>query len=553
MIRLACRGPSIVVQISEVCPTKLLLLLILCITLNFVTVENLNAAQNIIPILSRVSEIKDPSKRIEMLDEALQGEGLNGQTLASLYLERAIALKEMKEYFRALEDLDSAMSHSKRLSNALLEKAECLTMVDQLDQASLALENYLVTRSGTARAYTLRGKIYEKEEAFLKAEDEYGRALRYDPSYLPAMDARAKVLMRVGKPKKALQDLDTMANLAPKDPDVLIFRASVHSKMRDYKSALADYAKADSLKPNNEKIRKDRVLTYLKIGKPEKALEILSQHAASPDDVDSPILSARAYIHSKNFSKAETILGQVQTKWPNSAEGRLLQGVIHSRRSELDAALTNLNAAIELDPKLVEAYKERARALTELKEYVRAVNDLTSASQIDPADGEIFVLRGETQCQRGMFDSAASDFSQALETMNDDPRVLYDRGLVHLRQQDFQRAFNDMERVCNLKPGSARAFSMRGVARFLMGDLEKSIADIEKSFSLDSHDPLVLNNRGFFYLKVGNYPAAKLDFERALAISPSFLDAKQNLKLVESRELQETLYGERFNAGQGNK
>ena len=94
------------------------------------------------------------------------GEGLAGQTLASLYLERAIALKEMKEYFRALEDLDSAMSHSKRLSNAFLEKAECLTMVDQLDQASLALENYLLTRPGTARAYTLRGKIYEKEEHY---------------------------------------------------------------------------------------------------------------------------------------------------------------------------------------------------------------------------------------------------------------------------------------------------------------------------------------------------------------------------------------------------
>ena len=541
------------VQIFEGCPAKLLLPLILCIVTNFMTVGDVNAAQTVNPVLSRVSQIKDPSKRIEMLDEALQGEGLNGQTLASLYLERAIALKEMKDYFRALEDLDFAMSHSRRLSNALLEKAECLTMVDQLDQASLALENFLLTRPGTARAYTLRGKIYEKEEAFLKAEDEYGRALRYDPSYLPAMEARAKVLLREGKPKKALLDLDAMANLAPRDPDVLTFRASVYSKMRDYKSALADYSKADSLKPNDEKIRKDRALTYLKIDKPEKALQILSQHAAASDDIDSLLMTARAYIYSRNFDKAETILGQVQTKWPNSAEGRLLQGVLHSRKSEFDAALTNLNAAIELDPKLVETYRERSRVLIELKEYVRAVNDLTLASKIDPADGELFSLRGEAQYQRGMLDAAANDFSQALETMNDDPRVLYDRGLVYLRQEDFKRAFDDMERVCNLRPDSARALSMRGVARFFMGDLEQSIADMEKAFSLDAQDPVVLNNRGFFYLKVGNYSAAKSDFERALAISPSFLDAKQNLKLAKSRELQETLPGERFNAEQGAK
>jgi tetratricopeptide (TPR) repeat protein len=536
-----------------VCPIKLLLLLILSITLNFVIDGNLNAAQNIDPVLSRISELKEPSKKIEILDEALQREGLSAQALASLYLERAIALKEMKEYFRALEDLDSAISHSRRLSTALLEKAECLTMVDQLDQASLALENYLLTRPGTARAYTLRGKIYEKEEALLKAEDEYTRALRYDPSYLPAMDARAKVLLRQGKPKKALEDLNAMVNLAPKDPDALIFRASVYSKIRDYKSALADYAKVDTLKPNDEKIRKDRVLTYLKIGKPEKALEILSRHSAASDDADSPILSARAYIHSKDFSKAETILAQVQTKWPNNAEGRLLQGVIHSRRSEFDAALASLNAAIELDPKLVEAYKERAHVLVELKEYVRAVNDLTLASQIDPADGEIFSLKGETQCQRGMFDSAASDFSQALETLNDDPRVIYDRGLIYLRQGDYQHSFDDMQRVCDLRPNSARAFSMRGVVRFFKGELEQSIADLEKSYSLNSHDPLVLNNRGFFYLKVGNYPAAKSDFERALAIDPAFLDAKQNLRLLESRELQENLSEKSVYAEQGPK
>ncbi|MCL5124903.1 MAG: tetratricopeptide repeat protein, partial [Deltaproteobacteria bacterium] len=107
-------------------------------------------------------------KRIEMLDDALQAEGLTDQTIAALYFERAVAFKQTKDCFRALEDLDSAMSHSKRMSKALLEKAECLITVDQLDQASLALERFLLLRPGTARAYTLMGTIYEKQGAFLR-------------------------------------------------------------------------------------------------------------------------------------------------------------------------------------------------------------------------------------------------------------------------------------------------------------------------------------------------------------------------------------------------
>lgn len=533
------------------CPRAIQLVII--VLLIFLISGNTGAAQTVDPVLKRATQAPDPVKRIEMLDEALQAEGLTDQTIAALYFERAVAFKQTKDCFRALEDLDSAMSHSKRMSKALLEKAECLITVDQLDQASLALERFLLLRPGTARAYTLMGTIYEKQGAFLRAEDEYSRALRYDPSYLPAMDARAKVFLREGKPRKALEDLNGMVNLAPKDPDVLTFRAGVYSKMRDYKSALNDYARAEALKPNDETIRKHRVLTYLKIGKPEKALEILSQYPASPDDVESPILSARAYMLSNNFEKAGSILNQIQNKWPNNAQCRLLYGIINYRKGDIDAALANLNAALELDPNLVEAYKERARTLLELKEYVRAVNDLTSAAEIDPADEEIFALLGEAQYHRRMFDAAAVDFSRALETTNDDPRLLYDRALVYLRQAEFRKSFEDLNKVCTLNPDSARAFSMRGVARFFLEDLDQSIVDLEKSASMNSHDPIILNNRGFFYLKVGNYAAAKSDFEKALAIDPNFMDAKQNLKLLESRELQEKVSTTGAYAAQGGK
>jgi len=519
----------------------MLALIFLCASLNWLLVARSFAADSSTGILKTVIETKDPSKKMELLDEALQTEGLTGKTMASLYFQRALALKELKEYFRALEDLDAATGQFKRMPGIMLEKAECLIMVDQLDQASLALENFLLTRPGTARAYTLKGIIYEKEGSLLKAEDEYTRALRYEPEYAPAIKERANVYLKEGKPRKALDDFDTLVKLDPNNSDALIARAGVHCKLSDFSASLADYARADTLKPNDHRIRRERVLIYIKLGKPEKALEILSRYQGRSDDVESLVLTARSYILSRDFKKAEAILDQVEIGWPNNAEGKLLHGVINSRRSEFDKALAGLNSALELDPKLVEAYKERAKVFVALNEPVRAVNDLTSAAEVDPADGEIFALRGETQYLRKMYDAAKSDFSRAVETLGNDPRILYDRSLVQLMKEDFKGALQDLDLVCRLRPDSGRALSMRGVTRFFLGDHELAISDLEKSCALDSKDPLVLNNRGFFYLKLGNYPAAKSDFKKVLTIDPSFNDARQNLKLVESRERQDTL------------
>ncbi|MFH0959803.1 MAG: tetratricopeptide repeat protein, partial [Pseudomonadota bacterium] len=476
--------------------------------------------------------------KIQLLDELLQEHGLTKQKLASLYFQRALAFKESKDYFRALEDLDTAMGLSKRFSDILLEKSECLLMVDQLDQASLALEHFLLTRPGNARAYTLKGMIYEGAGAYLKAHDEYTRALVHDPVYFPALASRANVFLKEGKPRKAIEDLDVLIKLNPERPESFILRAGVHSKMRDYLAALADFTKAETLRPDDERLRRERVALYLKINKPQQALELLSTSQQTAEDADALLLLARAQILSKNWKNAVGILGEIDSKWPNNAEGKLLRGYLYNLTGRLDDSLGSLNTAIQLDSKLVEAYRERAKVLIQLKEYVRAVNDLTVACEIDPADGEIYTLRGEAQYRRRMYNAAEADFGRALETLTDDPRVLYDKALVHLRKGDFQKAFEELDKVLKLSPDETRFLSMRGVARFFLGDLEMAIQDLERSVLLAPTNPLVLNNRGFFYLKVGNFSAARADFEAALKFSPSFVDAGQNLRLTDSREIE---------------
>ncbi len=124
-------------------------------------------------LVKRTGDEKDPTKRIELLDEALKNQSLKGRVLATIFFERGMAHKALKDYFKAIQDFDSALAHSRSAFHAMLEKADCLIELDQLDEASMAIELFLLTKPGTAKAYVLKGRVFEKEGYLGKAEDEY--------------------------------------------------------------------------------------------------------------------------------------------------------------------------------------------------------------------------------------------------------------------------------------------------------------------------------------------------------------------------------------------
>ena len=371
-----------VVQVSSRLTTTLIVCIL--ILLEAAAASLSIADQTAANLLKQARDEKNPAKRIELLDQALKDSSLKGDTLAALFFERAMAYKTMNDCFRAIEDLDASLAHSRsrKALEVLLEKAHRLILIDQLDEAVRVLETVFLTAPATARAYVLKGMIYEKESFLSKAEDEYTRALDYDSESISALDMRARVLLREGKPRKSLEDMNALSKLAPKDPDVFMTRARIYVKLKEYPAALADYTRVESLSPGDDRVIKEKVPVFFKMDQAQKALSALTAYGAThPDDVDALVLEARAHILLKAYHKAEQILKRARTKRPLHAPVYLYMGVVLARNQDPDHALENLNRAIELDPTLVEAYKERARTFTELGEPVRAAIDLTAAAR----------------------------------------------------------------------------------------------------------------------------------------------------------------------------
>jgi tetratricopeptide (TPR) repeat protein len=517
---------------------KTLLLVLLVFFLCFETLPAIasSSTKGASDLLRQARETDEASRKLELLDEALKIPPSSKGLLGNIYFERGQAHKEMKDYLAAINDFNICMAHAPGMIQALLEKAECLIELDRLDEASQVLEKVLAVKPGIARSYVLKAIVYEKQGFPTKAEDEYTRALHYNPHSPLALEMRAKALLRSGKPRQALADISILGRIERHRHDIFRLRAGIHVKLKDYAAALGDYAVVESLMGGDEAIIKEKAQVLFLADQPRKALQALEGYLVRhPSDIEALVLRARAHILLKNESQAERLLSDVLAMAPVDATAHLYLGVIAMRRQQWDHALAALNRSIELNPSLAEAYKERARVFMKLDEPTRAIDDLTSTADLDPSDGEIFALRGLAKMKRLLFDAAVADFSQALQSLPGNPRILYDRATAQFHRDDPEAALADLNTVLAANAQLARALSLRGVIHYHRGAFSDARRDLDQAIKADPKDATVWNNRGFFMYKTGEYKAALGDLSKALELDPHYDMARYNLSLVRAK------------------
>jgi tetratricopeptide (TPR) repeat protein len=112
-------------------------------------------------------------------------------------------------------------------------------------------------------------------------------------------------------------------------------------------------------------------------------------------------------------------------KWtslvPDDAIDLASQGDQYLKNKEFAKAIDRYTAAIRLDPKLQEAYVQRAEAYVGQKEYEKAIADFTAAIQLDSGDCYLsYVNRGVAYQHLKNYEKAIADFEKAI---NLDPEV----------------------------------------------------------------------------------------------------------------------------------
>jgi len=144
--------------------------------------------------------------------------------------------------------------------------------------------------------------------------------------------------------------------------------------------------------------------------------------------------------------------------------------------------------ALELDPRLTEAYQKRGVLLYFQEKYTRAIQDFRNLTELKPYEPEARLMLGLAYMKKGNYDEAISHFTRAIELAPQLAGAYSYRSETYRLKGMIEEAIQDATRAIELG-GSERiiggAFTTRSKAHRELGQIDRADADFKKALKLD--------------------------------------------------------------------
>jgi tetratricopeptide (TPR) repeat protein len=261
----------------------------------------------------------------------------------------------------------------------------------------------------------------------------------------------------------------------------------------DSEAALADYAQAALLDPDNESLVLEVSRRFLQNKQPEKALDVLSRAAARPDA--SGAVFARlglVYLQLGKHEQAVTASRTATKRAPTSLAGYQNLFLIYVQTKQpqealkvLDEAARQKNTDADFLVGLSELYGSLMLQTPAQKDQIktRALEVLNRAEKLHPDGASLRVRMAEGFSAFGDSSKAAEVYLDLLKSLPDLPLV---RERVHarlagifLRDSDRKRAMEQLEALVRDDPTNPQAYYWLGY----LASSDKKPADAAEYFS----------------------------------------------------------------------
>ena len=300
-------------------------------------------------------------------------------------INRAVVNQDLGRNQAALRDLDRAL----KLKESPWAYFYRGLIQEQLGEERRAQENYsraIRLEPSLVEAYYRRGLVFLKAREYDRAFQDKSLALELDDEYALAYTARGRARAALGDSQWALSDLDKGCSLASQSSASFYHRGRVRYDLAMYEEALADFTRAIELDSTTPAVYMARGETYAALREYGLALEDYNQTL----ELDPKMLMAysargQARAAMNDFELAVEDFGEALELESDHIVSLAHRGAAYQKLGQHDLAIHDLSRALVLDPNLAAAYHARALAYGSKGEYDKASRDLDRAAELDPA------------------------------------------------------------------------------------------------------------------------------------------------------------------------
>jgi tetratricopeptide (TPR) repeat protein len=241
-------------------------------------------------------------------------------------------------------------------------------------------------------AYYNRGRAYERNGSYDKAIPDLTRYVSSNISnkeYVSdGYNERGLCYKNSGRPDDALGDFNRATSLFAGNWQAFYNRGGLYSDKRSWDAAVADFTTAISLNPGYAAALVGRGLAYN--GKNDDTAAIADFTRAiqvNPNEAEAYYNRAKIFGWRKDYTKAISDYDKyVSLNASNTAylsDGYLNKGLIYADIDNLDQAVKDITAAIDLNPANPKPYKARAFVYRKQDKVALAEADERRAAELE--------------------------------------------------------------------------------------------------------------------------------------------------------------------------
>jgi len=320
---------------------------------------------------------------------------------------------------------------------------------------------------------------------------------------------------------KAVTEFSKALELNPEFADAYAKRAVAYNEKSDYyELAILDSEKAIELDPL-VKLDSSLARAYVKRGK-YYAQFITGSYEDDEKDFDQAVA---------DFTRAIELNPRLAEAYKGRADCYVdYIGEHLGETVSYDKTIEDYNMAIALDPTNATYYRSRAWAFDIAGDYDKELVDITKAIELDPTNAAYYRSRGLTYMDVSNYTKAIADFTKAIELEPEDNHSYSYRGEAYMEKGSYDLAVADYTKAMELTPASSwwltHLYNARGEAYLNQSNYDLAIADYAKAIELDEFSsPVYYNDRAFAYLEQQNYDLAIADSSKAIELYSEYDDA----------------------------
>jgi tetratricopeptide (TPR) repeat protein len=256
-------------------------------------------------------------------------------------------------------------------------------------------------------------------------------------------------------------------------------------------------------------------------------------NAAAPavEAASSPEVSdAMKAIEAKRYTDAKSLLDKALAKNPKDAQAHYYMGVtLSAEGGDLKSAIQHYEQALEIDPKLVDAYVNLSALKLEGKDAAGALSVSEKGLSVAPKQPDLTLNRALALEALGKTSEALAAYGDAVQVRPDDftLKVSYAQLLAQAKKKPEALAQVSAIRECP----DPRLLTMGAIVALGLDAPADCIALMDRGIKIEQH-PALYVRRGMCRDKLKDVPGATADFKKAVELDGKFAPAHYYLGLL---------------------